>query len=163
MDFTIRAARPEEYEEAGAIAAQAYVDGAGLAPDDGYLPRLRDAADRAAHAELLVAADAAGALLGTVTFAAPGTPYTEIAGPGEGEFRMLAVTAGARGRGVGEALVRACLDRARALGLDRLVLSVIAANQGPQRLYRRVGFRPLPDRDWEPIPGAVLHVYGLEL
>ena len=49
-------------------------------------------------------------VLGSVTFCPAGSTWREIAWDDEGEFRMLAVAADARGRGVGEALVRACLD-----------------------------------------------------
>ena len=58
-------------------------------------------------------------MLGSVTFVLPGTAYAEMAGPGEAEFRMLAVDPAAQGRGVGEALVRACLERATDAGLRR--------------------------------------------
>src|SRR6476619_4304467 len=46
----------------------------------------------------------------------------EVSRPGEAEFRMLAVAPGAQRRGAGEALVRACVGRARALGAEALVL-----------------------------------------
>lgn len=116
MDITIRAALPAEYEELGEITARAYLDDGLLDPETNgfYLTVLRDVAGRAADAEVLVATYD-GQLLGGVTFAAPGSPLAEIAGPHEAEFRMLAVSRAARGRGAGEALVRACMDRARAL------------------------------------------------
>ena len=46
--------------------------------------------------------------------ARPGSPWRELSVDGEGEFRMLAVAPAARGRGVGEALVRQCEERAAA-------------------------------------------------
>jgi ribosomal protein S18 acetylase RimI-like enzyme len=48
----------------------------------------------------------------------------------------------ARGRGAGEALVRAFLDRARARGAPRVVLHSATPNVGAQRLFARLGFRP---------------------
>ncbi len=52
----------------------------------------------------------------------------------------VGVTAGARGRGVGTALLRALLDTARAQGFPRMSLSV--DRQNPARaLYERLGFR----------------------
>ncbi|OIV35523.1 hypothetical protein BIV57_21255 [Mangrovactinospora gilvigrisea] len=163
MDMQIREATPTDFDRIGTLTATAYVDGAGLSPDDSYLVHLRDAAGRAAVADLLVATDGGEAVLGTVTYVTAASAMREIARPGEAEFRMLAVDAAARGRGVGEALVRACVDRARGAGLERIVLSVIASNATPQRLYRRLGFTRLPDRDWYPIPEALLHAYGLDL
>jgi hypothetical protein len=31
------------------------------------------------------------------------------------------------------------------------------------RLYERLGFTRLPDRDWTPVPGVDLRVYALDL
>lgn len=45
-----------------------------------------------------------------------------------------------RGQRIGERLLRACLDKARAKGLTRICLHVRADNQRAIRLYRRVGF-----------------------
>jgi len=41
---------------------------------------------------------------------------------------------------IGERLLRACLDKARAKGLTRIYLHVRADNQRAIRLYRHVGF-----------------------
>ena len=45
-----------------------------------------------------------------------------------------------RGRGLGEALLRAVLDAARAKGIERAELEVYASNTAALRLYWRVGF-----------------------
>lgn len=163
MDIGIRAARPEELTAVGELTAVAYLAGGLLAfgEDDPYLAVLRDARRRAEHAELLVAVRSGGdggggaaeEVLGTVTFAVHGGEYADIARPGEGEFRMLAVRPEARGRGVGEALVRACVERTAALGLARLVLSSQERMHAAHRLYERLGFVRTPERDWRPVPG----------
>ncbi len=166
MDIVIRPAREEEFSAVGELTARAYLDDGLLtfAECDPYLDRLRDAGDRAAHAELLVAVDAAAdEVLGSVTYAAPGSRYAEVAGAGEGEFRMLAVASAARRRGVAEALVRACLDRARRSGLERVVISSQQAMTTAHRLYGRLGFTRVPERDWEPIPGTALWAFAVEL
>lgn len=46
----------------------------------------------------------------------------------------------ARGQRVGERLLRACLDKARAKGLSRIELHVRADNARAIALYRRLGF-----------------------
>lgn len=165
MDFEIRTAREDEYRRLGEITGQAYA-GDGLLDqngDDRYLNVLRDVAGRAADGEVLVAVRD-GAVLGGVTFAAPGSRLADIARQGEAEFRMLAVAAEARGQGVGEALVRACAERARALdGVTALVLSTQPAMRGAQRIYERLGFVRTPGRDWSPIPELNLLTYRLEL
>jgi ribosomal protein S18 acetylase RimI-like enzyme len=163
MDFTIRPARPAEFAALGEVTAQAYLaDGLlDFADADPYLDKLRNVRSRAEHTEVLAAvADADCEVLGGVAFVAPGSPYADVAGPGEGEFRMLAVAPAARRRGVAEALVRACLDRARERGLERLLLSTHPKMLTAHRLYARLGFVRVPGRDWAPVPGATLWVFA---
>jgi len=45
-----------------------------------------------------------------------------------------------RGKGLGERLIRASLDAARAAGFERIELSVYGENTRAAALYRRVGF-----------------------
>lgn len=162
-EVTVRLARPHEVGRAGEIAAEAYL-AEGLLDDAGdYETHLRDAADRAERAELLVAVDDSGIVLGSVTVARSGTPYARIARDGELEFRMLASAPSVRGRGIGELLTRAVLDRSRELGCARVVLGVADNNARAIRLYERLGFQRLPERDWSPVPGVRLHGFALEL
>lgn len=166
MDITIRAARDGELPDIGELTARAYLDDGLLTfgESDPYLEVLRDVRRRAEHAEVLVAVDGCpDAVLGSVAFVADSGEFADIAGPGEGEFRMLAVRPEARGRGAGEALVRECLARARARGLTRMVLSSLPEMTAAHRLYGRLGFRRIPERDWEPLPGLPLWVFALEL
>ncbi|MEU0134223.1 N-acetyltransferase [Streptomyces sp. NPDC006296] len=164
MDVTIRPVRAEEYEALGEITAQAYL-GDGLldfGTGDPYLEQLRAVGRRAAEALVLAAVDAGGELLGGVTYVAPGSPWADVAGPDEAEFRMLAVSGTARGRGAGEALVRACVDRARAAGgLSGIVLSTQSSMEAAHRIYRRLGFVRTPERDWSPLPGFTLLTFRL--
>jgi ribosomal protein S18 acetylase RimI-like enzyme len=155
MDIEIRAVRPDEYDEIGEITAQAYLQDGLLAfgdEDDWYLAELKDVAKRAASAQVLVAVDRDRVLGGVTHVPSPG-PLSDVAGPGEAEIRMLAVAHAARGRGVGEALVRACVERARAAGRTAVVLSTQHAMHTAHRLYERLGFVRVPERDWKPIPG----------
>ncbi|MFE0251893.1 GNAT family N-acetyltransferase [Streptomyces sp. NPDC059010] len=154
MDLVIRQAEPGEYDALGDITARAYLQDGLLdfGESDEYLGELKDVARRAAAAEVLVAVEN-GRLLGGVTFVPSGGPMADIAGPGEAEIRMLAVDHTARGRGAGEALVRACVDRARATeGCVRIVLSTQRTMHGAHRIYERLGFVRTPGRDWNPVP-----------
>ncbi|MFJ3822370.1 GNAT family N-acetyltransferase [Streptomyces nodosus] len=154
MDIIIRPAAPDEYETLGEITARAYLQDGLLdfGDDDAYLGELRNVAKRAAAAEVLVAVER-DRVLGGVTFVPDGGPMADIAGPGEAEMRMLAVDHTARGRGIGEALVRACVERARAVpGQRGLVLSTQRSMHTAHRIYERLGFTRSPDRDWNPLP-----------
>ncbi|MFJ8585074.1 GNAT family N-acetyltransferase [Streptomyces sp. NPDC093595] len=167
MDITIRAVRPEEHGALGEVTAQAYL-GDGLldfGESDEYLIELRDVSRRAAGAEVLVAVEQDRQVLGGVTFAAAGGgPWAVLAADGEAEIGMLAVAPAARRRGAGEALVRACVERARAVdGCRRVVLSSRQAMRAAHRLYERLGFVRTPERDWQPVPGVTLFTYALEL
>ncbi|MFG3018720.1 GNAT family N-acetyltransferase [Streptomyces sp. NPDC048254] len=146
MDITIRPADPAEYGPLGEITAQAYLQDGLLDYGEGdeYLPVLKDVAHRAAAAEVLVAVDGER-LLGGVTFVAGPGPIADIARPGEAEIRALAVAH--------EALVRACVDRARATeGCTAVVLSSQRSMHTAHRIYERLGFVRTPERDWNPVP-----------
>ncbi len=154
MDFQIRRASPDEYDALGEITAQAYLQDGLLdfGESDEYVGELRDVAKRAAAADVLVAVDN-GRLLGGVTFVPSGGPMADIARAGEAEIRMLAVDRAARGRGAGEALVRACVDRARATETcARIVLSTQRTMHSAHRIYERLDFARTPERDWNPVP-----------
>lgn len=164
MDIVIRPVRPEELDTVGELTAQAYLAD-DLVPDgSGYADELRRARHRAEHTELLVAVDqSTGEVIGSVAFVRWGSAYAELAREGEAEFRMLAVSPRARGRGVAESLVQACLDRARAIDAERVVISSSVRMHAAHRLYGRLGFTRLPERDWSPIPGVELISYGYDL
>jgi ribosomal protein S18 acetylase RimI-like enzyme len=96
-----------------------------------------------------------------VTFAVGGTEWADIATPREGEIRMLATAAASRGRGVGEALVRATVGRSRELGLAGMAFSTRPEMTAAHRVYERIGFLRTPARDWAPYPGMDLMVYTM--
>ena len=129
-----------------------------------YLAQLADVAGRAQRAELLVARDpGTGGIVGSVALVLNGEFGEVLASDDEAGFRMLVVEAAARGRGVGELLVRTCLERARAAGKGRMVLSTDTRMRAAHRLYERLGFTRLPERDWSPLPGVDLLVYARDL
>jgi ribosomal protein S18 acetylase RimI-like enzyme len=161
-ELTVRPATVEEVPEVGRLTVETYRNDGYLSAESTYAPKLADAAARFREAELLVAADADGTILGTVTIARPGSPLVNLAGPDELEFRMLAVSPAARGRGIGEALVRAVIDRAAELGLSAVVLSSQWDMTTAHRLYDRLGFYRTPERDWH-VESGVLLTYRLDL
>jgi ribosomal protein S18 acetylase RimI-like enzyme len=129
----------------------------------GYVPQLADVAGRADRAQLLVARDGSGTVVGSVALVLTGDFGEVTESADEAAFRMLVVDPAHRGQGIGEALVRGCLDRARAAGKRRMVLSTDPRMTAAHRLYERLGFTRLPERDWTPAPGVDLRVYSLDL
>jgi GNAT superfamily N-acetyltransferase len=76
---------------------------------------------------------------------------------------MLAVSPEARGQGVGSALARWCVDRAREQGCTAVALSSLEAMRSAHRIYERMGFVRTPDRDWWPTAEIRLITYRLDL
>lgn len=156
----MRRARPDDHDAvgeltAGVYAAEGWAHGA-------YLDVLRDVADRAASADVLLA-ERSGRLLGAVTVATRGGPYAEPAGPGEAVVRMLVVDPAERRAGVGRALVEACVEQARRDGCRAVRLWTEPGMAVAHRLYGRLGFRRTPERDWRPLPDLDLLGYVLDL
>ncbi len=159
---TIRPVRPDELGAVGALTVGVYRADQ-LAPED-YSASLADAENRARHTDILVAVDEQDQLLGAVALVLNGGPYAELSdGEGEAEFRMLVVASHARGRGIGGALIEECLNRARAAGKQRMVISTGDNMTAAHRRYEAAGFRRTPELDWSPLPGVTLMGYVAEL
>ena len=155
-ELVIRVAREvDDLVAAGALTAEAYRADGLIDDGDGYFEELADAPGRARGATLLLAFQPGGdgtqiasGLVGTVTLALAGSAYAEVARPGEAEIRMLAVLPAARRRGIAEALTRAAMLEAVGLGVRAVVLSTFESAHAVHRLYERLGFTRVPDRDW---------------
>ena len=132
---------------------------------DGVLAGLELGFDRptqAAHLEPFVTA--AGAFLDEGQFARF-TGFFEYGShllppvPDDAYYLQNLVTLpGARGRGIGEKLLRACFERARAAGLARVQLDLYDGNPA-ERLYARAGMRTIVETRVPPLEtdGVGLH------
>ena len=159
--LSVEPAGPDDFAAIARLTVGVYL-GEELA-SEGYATQLADVAGRAGRSELLVVRDGDGRVVGSVAVVLAGDFGEITESDDEAAFRMLAVDPALRGRGVGELLVRACLDRARAAGKRRMVLSTDPRMTAAHRLYERLGFRRLAERDWSPAPGVDLLVYALDL
>ena len=128
--------------QAGALERIAAVDGgpawnSAAALWAGYL------ADQAAGRRAVLLAWAGDAPVGYGTLVWQ-PDYPPFAAEGIPEINNLVVAAGARGRGVGSAMIQAFEDMARAAGRRMIGLGVgLYADYGPaQRLYVSLGYRP---------------------
>jgi GNAT superfamily N-acetyltransferase len=158
----IRDVHPDEYAAVGELVVDVYRT---IIPGlDEYADELRNVADRIEAGVLVWVADDDGALAGTVSYVPEPGPYAEFDDANGAGIRMLAVLPEFQGRGIGEALVRACLERGRADGRQRVYLDTTQWMETAQRLYERIGFARAPELDWEPATGVRLrkYVYSLE-
>lgn len=169
QDFCIRSVRAQEYPRVGALIVEAYASLAGMPTPQQqpeYYAMLADVGRRAGHAaiDVSIAVTDAGEVLGSVDFIADMQHYgaggTASAIAGAAGMRLLAVTAQCRGRGIGSALTRHCIERAQALGRSRLILHTTRAMQVAWSMYERCGFRRFPDIDFAQ---GTLQVFGFEL
>jgi GNAT superfamily N-acetyltransferase len=161
VPIAIRHAAAAELDAVGELCVAAY---APFLRDEGhYVAVLRDVERRARDAELLVATEPRGRVVGTVTFVPDGGPLGEIAGPDEAEFRMLAVDPAVQGRGIATALLRRVLDESAARGKAGVVCSSLPAMRAAHRVYARMGLTRVPERDWSPVAGVDLLAFETAL
>lgn len=121
---------------------------AGMTPDEA-LAFWRGEAEADDGRAILVAEDAAG-VVGVVQV----IPAWQPNQPHRADIAKMLVHRRGRGRGVGEALMRAAEAEARAMGRTLLVLDAVTGEAG-DRLYARVGFTRVGE-----IPGYALFPDG---
>ncbi|HET6981277.1 MAG TPA: GNAT family N-acetyltransferase [Myxococcaceae bacterium] len=165
----IRLARPDELPALGNLVAEAYAALPGMpSPDEqpGYYAMVRDAAARVRNPayKILAAVTPAGELVGSADFieemALYGSGGTAPKRSDAAGIRLLAVAPTARGQGIGKALTRDCVERARVLGRAAVVLHTTRAMQTAWTMYEQLGFRRSPDLDFKQ---GTLEVFGFEL
>jgi ribosomal protein S18 acetylase RimI-like enzyme len=164
--MVIRPIEPDEYARLGLLTLQAYttLDGHISEPDhEEELADVRTRAEAPATVVLVAVADD-GELLGGVTYVADErSPYAEHSVDGAASIRMLAVDGSVRRSGAGEALVRECIDRARADGRAEVFLHSTPWMTAAHRLYEKLGFVRDPAHDWDVSPEIQLWAFRLPL
>lgn len=160
----IRLARPDEHDAVGEMVREAYAGDYELSEE--YLAEIGDVSGRARESEVWIAESSDGRLLGTVTTPLPGRRLQDDTADGEMDLRLLGVVREARGRGVAGALMRHCFALASERGADRVVLHTASRIEAPQRLYERMGFARIPERESDFESMGETHrllAYGLDL
>ncbi|MBT2555217.1 GNAT family N-acetyltransferase [Arthrobacter sp. ISL-5] len=145
----VRPTVPADYEAIARITRDSYL-AAGYfdSADHPYMKQIQDVARRAAQATIWVA-ERDGRIVGSVTLAVAGEPYADIALDDELEFRMLVVDPAVQRSGAGQALVEAIIAHARSLdGIRAVALTTGGTWESAHGLYRKTGFRRVPERDW---------------
>ena len=161
-------ARPGDRPRIADLTVAAYREYADLLGPfwDGYRDNIVATVGAPSPAEQPIAT-LAGAIVGAVLLYPAGAVF--VAGvDGERildapEVRLLAVAPEARGRGVGEALMRECIRRARLAGAGSITLHTMPMMAAAMRLYERLGFARDPGLDFQPVPGATVDGFRLRL
>ncbi len=137
------AVTPEERESAGLVTEEAYREFAGkFEPGDWefYARTLPETQTRVEHGQLLIAVDEDGEISGTVTFYPEPAATSSHWRPDDATFRFLAVRPDHRGRGIGNALLQECIERARTAGKNRIALQTTPHMTTAIGMYKRAGF-----------------------
>jgi ribosomal protein S18 acetylase RimI-like enzyme len=166
-DLEIHVVRPDEYEAAGRVTADAYREFVPAEDDqdwEAYLRLLADVAGRVDRTAVLVAVRD-GRVLGCVTLEEDDTvgDDDEKPEPGATHVRMLGVDPSARGQGIGRALMLFTIDRARAQGRRFVTLRTTHLMISAHRLYESLGFGRDPGHDMAFDDGFRLLAYRLVL
>jgi len=145
MAFHIAPCTDHEWEKAIVLLKRVYIGENYTSNEAGDAFMRREILE--AGGTLLLAQDTEGAILGAVLMLPPDGGLVQVSQVGEAEFRVLAVAPEARGAGVGEALVRACITQAKSIGAKAIVLWSQPTMLNAHRLYERLGFDRVPERD----------------
>ncbi len=111
-------------------------DGPGFAIHDWEVDHMSEAYARPRSAYFVVVDDAGNVLGGGGVAPLEGGP-TEVC-----ELKKMYFLPEARGQGVGEQLLRRCLDAARAHGFAQCYLETLERMTAARKLYERLGFTP---------------------
>jgi ribosomal protein S18 acetylase RimI-like enzyme len=161
--FHIRDARDEEREAIRDVTLTAYEEYAAVMPRpfwDGYKRQLLVTLDEEGPVERIVA-EREGTIIGSVLLYPPlANAYTGVSvGAGWPEVRLLAVAPGARGQGVGTALMDECERRARRSEATMLGLHTMEMMQAAIGMYERRGFERVPELDFRPAQDILVKGY----
>jgi predicted N-acetyltransferase YhbS len=133
---------------------------------DGYRQNIVATLGDVTPAEQVVA-ERGGIIVGTVllyparmVFTTPKGASVTLEAP---EVRLLAVAPEARGQGVGAALMRECIRRARQSGAAALTLHTTEMMAVAMRMYERMGFIRAPELDFHPAKNITIKGYRLDL
>jgi ribosomal protein S18 acetylase RimI-like enzyme len=163
----LRDARGEDREAIRALTLQAYSEYVTVMAPSAWAEleqAIRRAIDSESGAERIVA-EHEGRIVGSVMLFPPSsaTYGGSVDAPPWPELRLLAVSPGARGMGVGRLLVDECMRRARESGAAELGLHTSKSMATAIGMYRRMGFVRAPEHDFQPEGAERVEGYRLRL
>lgn len=169
IDYTIRNASPDEYEMIGSLMTEVYAQLDGFPkqqeqPEYYQLLSNVEAWTTKPDADILVAKSCQNAILGAVIYfndmqyyGSGGSASTEKNAAG---FRLLAVHASARNKGIGRLLVTQCIRKAKEANRRDVIIHTTKAMQVAWKMYESFGFKRAPERDFKQ---NQLDVFGFRL
>ncbi len=167
--YTIRNARPEEFEAVGQLMVQVYsqLQGFPKANDQpAYYRTLAKVGDFTAKplTEILVAVSGDSKICGALVYfgdmqfyGSGGSAPREKNAAG---FRLLAVDSAFRGAGIGKLLVQACIKKAMEINRRQLIIHSTKSMLTAWKMYENMGFQRSEDLDF--LQGD-LPVFGFRL
>lgn len=130
---------------------------------ESYVEDMMDVRSRLAVAQVIVT-ELNNLLVGTVTLYLDSSHYSEQGWPKSwAGIRLLAVHPAYRDRGIGHALMEECIRRCREKGITTIGLHTTALMDIARQMYERMGFRRIPEFDFQPAPEVLVTAYRLEL
>lgn len=163
----VRDARPSDRAKALEVTLSAFQQYAALIPSrwEGYRENILETLSHPEPAEQILAEED-GKIAGSVLLYPAGTPLeSEDATETRNwpEVRLLAVAPEARGKGIGAALMRECINRARRSGAAFLALHTTDMMQVAMRMYEKMGFVRAPELDFRVDEEVLVKAYKLNL
>ncbi len=161
--------RDARFEEIGVIAdilKEAYKQYSSRMPPEEwqfYMNDIVDVRSRWGTADLIVA-DLNDHIAGTVTiyFKAPGPPE-EWWPEGWAGIRLLAVHPDYRGLGIGKMLMNDCIKRCKERDVKTIGLHTTKIMDIARGMYERMGFKRIPQFDFQVEGGVVVMAYRLDI
>lgn len=168
-NFTIRSARPEEFQTIGNLLVKVYSQLDGF-PKPSEQPKYYEmllnvgSLTQRPGTEIIVAADDTGRIGGAVVYFSDmqhyGSGGTATLEKNAAGFRLLGVDPDVRGAGMGKLLTQACICKAREQKQQQLIIHTTQAMQTAWKMYESIGFKRSEDLDF--LQGT-LAVYGFRL
>jgi ribosomal protein S18 acetylase RimI-like enzyme len=162
----IRDVRLEELNEVSVLLGDAYKQYENLIRPEAwehYQKDIIDVCSRLDESDLIVA-ELEGRLVGCVTlYLDAARTMPEVWPAGSAVIRLLAVHPAYRNRGIGRALMEACISRCRQAKIGSIGLHTTEIMDVAKKLYERMGFIRMPESDFHPTPEVTVMAYSLQL
>lgn len=147
--------RDDDLHGAGEIVRRAYFGLDGYPHDPDYDEIIANVSSRVDDT-LVLGAFIGERIVGCLTYVGSvQNVHAEHDDPGAASFRYFGIDPAAQGSGVGEAMVRWVIERARHDDKQRVLIHTLTMMTAASRLYERLGFVRAPDQDacWDGVDG----------